>query len=293
MDFKKLTTFQSAALNLSFSEAANQLGYVQSAVTNQIKALEEELGAQLFDRNGRGVKLTSAGKQLLHYTHKLISLRDEAKLSISSNDYEKPIQIGGHETIITYYLPKLLSDFSKNQPDMRFNILSTPVANLKRELSSDNLDVAFILEKPFTKTGLKVHTFQSEPVVIVCSPSHRLATKAFISPDELVNEHILLTEKGCCYRNQFERILIDIGAYAGQVSEFVSIEAIKQCVQLNLGIAALSLASVQKELANGELHKLKLNGVNLESNIHFVYNQNRVYSKCVDNFISYCSTYTF
>lgn len=293
MDFKKLNTFQSAALNLSFSEAANQLGYVQSAVTNQIKALEEELDVQLFDRNGRGVKLTSAGKQLLHYTQKLILLRDEAKSSISNNDYEKPIQIGGHETIITYYLPKLLSCFSKLNPSIRFIILATPVADLKKELSTDNLDVAFILEKPFIKTGLKVHTFQSEPVVIVCSPSHHLAAKDFIKADDLVNEHILLTEKGCCYRNQFERLLIDVGAYTGQVSEFVSIEAIKQCVKLNLGVAALSLSSVQQELQNGELQQLKLTDTELKSNIHFVYNQNRVYSKSIANFINYCEKYTF
>lgn len=293
MDFKKLSTFQTAALNLSFSEAANQLGYVQSAVTNQIKALEEELNVQLFERNGRGVKLTSAGQQLLHYTQKLILLRDEAKFSMLNNEHQNPIQIGGHETIITYYLPNLLSDFSKAHPDIRFNILSTPVADLKKELSTDHLDVAFILEKPFTKIGLKVHTFHSEPVVIVCSPKHRLASRTFIKPDELINEHILLTEKGCCYRNQFERVLIDVGAYTGQISEFVSIEAIKQCVKLNLGLAALSQSSVQKELENGELQQLTLTDIDLKSNIHFVYKQNRVHSKSVTNFINFCENYAF
>ncbi len=60
LDFKKLRTFQCAAQTLNFSEASNQLGYVQSAVTNQIKALEEELDTKLFERNGRGVALTGA-----------------------------------------------------------------------------------------------------------------------------------------------------------------------------------------------------------------------------------------
>ena len=97
MDFKKLRTFQSAATHLNFSEAANQLGYVQSAVTNQIKALEDELDVRLFERNGRGVILTGAGEQLLHYTYQLMQLRDEAKSALSKRPSLKPIVIGGHE----------------------------------------------------------------------------------------------------------------------------------------------------------------------------------------------------
>ena len=78
MDFKRLRTFRAAAQFQNFSEASNHLGYVQSAVTTQIRSLEEELGARLFTRTGRGVALTSAGQKLQEYSDRLFSLRAEA-----------------------------------------------------------------------------------------------------------------------------------------------------------------------------------------------------------------------
>ena len=93
MDFKKLRTFQCAARTLNFSEAAEQLGYVQSAVTNQIKALESELNVQLFERNGRGVALSQSGLQLFDYSQKLFSLRDEARAAVQNVPLAEPIKI--------------------------------------------------------------------------------------------------------------------------------------------------------------------------------------------------------
>ena len=129
MDFKKLRTFQCAARTLNFSEAAEQLGYVQSAVTNQIKALESELNVQLFERNGRGVALSQSGLQLFDYTQKLFSLRDEARAAVQNVPFAEPIKIGGHETVITYYLPQLLKEYSLENPNARFAIQPTPQRN--------------------------------------------------------------------------------------------------------------------------------------------------------------------
>ncbi|REL35865.1 LysR family transcriptional regulator [Thalassotalea euphylliae] len=309
MDFKKLRTFQCAARTLNFSEAAEQLGYVQSAVTNQIKALESELNVQLFVRNGRGVALSQSGLQLFDYTQKLFSLRDEARAAVQNVPLAEPIKIGGHETVITYYLPKLLKEYSLENPNARFAIQPTPPAKLKNELLTQNLDVAFILEAPFQRQGLAVHTFQQEEIVLVCANSHPLAAKANVEVHELAKQHLLLTEKGCCYRNQFERLLISAGAYnTSAVSEFVSIETIKACVALNMGIAALSKVSAAKELAKGELIALNLPDNSMRSSVHCVFKDSVFKNKgfedqnlsdvndsqtALTNFIQFCQRYTF
>ncbi len=294
MDFKKLRTFQCAAQTLNFSEASNQLGYVQSAVTNQIKALENELSTQLFERNGRGVALTDAGEQLLHYSQKLLAIREEARAVVSQVESHAPIRIGGHETIITYYLPKLLNDYCDRYPKARFVIQPTPVANLKNEVLADSLDLAFILEKPFKRQGLVVHTYQAEDIVVVCSPSHPLANKSEVTVSDLAENHLLLTEKGCCYRHQFERHLIESGILkTSNISEFISLETIKQCAKLNMGIAALSSASVKSEIESGGLVQLRVKGMSLSSNIHCAFNVREDRAAEAKQFIEFCLEYRF
>lgn len=296
MDFKKLATFRSAAHTLNFSETAGQLGYVQSAVTNQIKALEEELSVSLFERNGRGVTLTPAGTKLLDYSQRLFELREEAKSALIDSNCQHqlpPIRIGGYETILTYYLPILLRSFSHKQPKAQFHIQALPVASLKNEIASEKLDVAFILEKRFARAGLTIHTYAREPVVIVCATNHELAQRTDLTITDLGNQHLLLTEQGCCYRNQFERALIDVGAFTGQVSEFASIETIKQCALMGMGIAALSYASVADELKQGKLQQLNIQALEIDTELQMAVNNQRHYPEHVQEFISFCSRFDF
>ena len=110
---------------------------------------------------------------------------------------------------------------------------------------------------------------------------------------KLADEHLLMTEKGCCYRNQFERLLIGAGAYTGNVSEFVSVETIKQCVKMGLGIAALSHASVKQELDKGELQELAVVGSQIHSSIHLVYNEKQQQAENVAGFIGFCEEFAF
>ena len=110
----------------------------------------------------------------------------------------------------------------------------------------------------------------------MCAPSHHLSGKPEVQPYCLASEHLLLTERGCCYRNQFERTLIDAGVYnTNGVSDFISIEAIKECVKLNMGIAALSFSSVINEIKRGELKVIKLGGAAMTSAIHCAYDNKK------------------
>lgn len=294
MDFKKLRTFRCAAQTLNFSEAANELGYVQSAVTNQIKALEEELATPLFARNGRGVALTTAGEELLQYSQRLFGLREEAISAVTRATQVQPtIRIGGYESVLTYYLPEFLQAYANACPAAKFQICPVPVSSIKSEVLANKLDIAFVLERPFHRPGLHIHTYRDEEIVLVCSPEHPLAHQAKVSGLDLASQHLLLTEKGCCYRNQLERALIDLGAYPEHISEFVSIEAIKACVKRNMGIGALSHISVAKELASGELIALPWDGEPIQSQIHLLYSENVAHSSGIQNCIKFAKEFQF
>lgn len=290
MDFKKLNTFRTAARALNFSKASNSLGYVQSAVTNQIKLLEEELETPLFNRNGRGVRLTKAGEKLLEYTDQLLALRDEAKNAIRDTKATGgTLSIAGYETILTYRLPVLLDQFVKRYPDVKLQISPKSVRALKPGLLDGTIDLAFILEEEFTTQGLEWIKLQDEEVVVVASPDHPLAGCTGVRASDLADETLLLTEAGCNYRNRFERALIKAGAYNGSHLEFNSIETIKACARLGTSVAAISKVSVEQDLKAGSLVALDWVDDSLDVALLMAWSRNRWKSPAVERFLETAS----
>lgn len=276
MDFKKLRTFRAAAQFQNFSDASAHLGYVQSAVTNQIKALEDELQTRLFKRTGRGVALTEAGLKLQQYCEKLFNLRDEATLAVKGDSVVKPVvRIAGYETLLTYRLPEVIRNFHQTHPNTHIQVQPVAVKQLRQLVLNEAIDVALIFDDTDVSAthqlaGLKQQALGEEPVVVVASPKHPLVGKADVSLADLAGETLLLTEQGCYYRNRFEKALIQAGAMTGTLIEFTSIEAIKACVAGGTGIAAISKISVQSQLDSGEIAEIKMTDLALSVGVLLV-----------------------
>lgn len=290
MDFKKLRTFRIAAQLQNFSDASSHLGYVQSAVTSQIKSLEEELETPLFKRNGRGVSLTEAGNKLLEYCDKLFSLRDEATLAVKGQTQSQQlIRIAGYETILTYRLPHIIHDFNQQFPQVQLQIQPVGVKQLRQLLLTDQTDIAFIFDELVagqnqTIAGLQQTKLGSEEIVVIAAPKHPLAQEQTLRINDLTGHTLLLTEQGCYYRNHFEKALIQAGAFTGTLLEFTSIEAIKACVKTGTGIAAISKVSVQPLLDTGKLVELNIADLSLSVDLLLVSKQKQ-HSAAVQAFI--------
>lgn len=286
MDFKRLKTFRVAARLLNFSAASNQLGYVQSAVTGHIKVLEDSLGVMLFERTGRTVRLTPAGKTLLDYSDKLFALREEAIQEVTRSDELSGILcISGHETVLSYRLPVLLDRFSKNYPKINLTIIPTDIRQLKNRLLNNELDVVFTLEEPFEHVDIECYPILIEQVVIIANINHPLVGKKGILPNDLNNEPLLLTDTGCSYRNRFEELLTKHKINNEQKLEFSSIELIKSCVKLDTGIAAISKVSVEKEINNNELAVLDWKGEDLSVPLFMLWSNKRTLPTHIKTFI--------
>src|SRR5580698_2385596 len=112
LDLRQVRTFLEVARTRSFTRAAAQLYYAQSSVTAQVQLLEKDLGLPLFNRLGRQVELTSAGRQFLSYAERLICLAEEARLSVQKNgEIAGPLVVSASESLLTYRLPELLRTF--------------------------------------------------------------------------------------------------------------------------------------------------------------------------------------
>ena len=269
MEFRQLDTFVTVARELSFSRAAAGLGYVQSSVSSQVAALEREFGVPLFDRLGRRIALTEAGKVMLDYSERLLDLAREAGEAVAdaragSGEVTGSLSVSAPETLLTYRLPELLTVFHEIHPKVRVSLKPTAVGRLVgttlRALEEGRVDVAFVLDVPSVSVeGLSAELLMEEDVSVVAPPTHALAGTTPVDPSNLVGETVLLPEapqSGCAYRGRFERQFSEGGVVPRETLEFQSIEAIKRCVSAGMGVTVLPTVAVEAELAAGALSEL-------------------------------------
>ena len=266
MELRHLTTFRAVASGLSFTRAATELGYVQSAVTGHVKALEDEFGVRLFDRLGRRIALTQAGIQLLNYTDKILKLTDEAVAVVGGQDDPAgPVRVSAPEVLCTYRLPAVIRDLHDQHPKVQLLFRANPTGaldpNLRRALGVGDVDIAYVLDEDIAATEtLWVEPLTTEPLVVIAAPQHPLSRASAVEPSDLDGVPVLLTDKGCGYRRVFERALHSAGARTALAGEFTSGETVKRCVEAGMAIGVLAAISVAAEVKAGRLAALPWNG---------------------------------
>lgn len=284
MEFRHLSTFRTVAAELSFTRAAARLGYVQSAVTSHVKALEDELGVQLFDRLGRRIMLTHAGNQLLDYADQILQLADEARTKVSeAGEPAGPVTVSAPEMLCAYRLPPVIRELHRQHPGIRLLFRASPTGalddSLRHALANGDIDAAFVLDENLVPTGsLSVEYLASEPLVVVAAPHHPLARAPAVGPADLDDVPVLLTEKGCGYRRVFERALHGAGARPAIAGEFTSGDTVKYCVEAGTLIGVLARISVAAELDTGRLIALPWTGPPLALSSYLVAHQHRLIS---------------
>lgn len=269
VELRQVETFRAVAEELSFSRAAARLGYVQSSVSAQVASLEQEFGAPLFDRLGRRISLTEAGRVMLRYSGGLLDLAEEtreavADAGVGSGEVTGRLVVSAPETLLTYRLPRLLALFHERHPKVRLSVRPSAVGRLagsmRRTVEEGTVDVAFVLDAPVEVSGLSVEPLLEERISVIAPSSHALASSALVYPRDLSGETVLLPEapeSGCAYRGQFEYQLGVAGVVPSEKLEFQSIEAVKQCVAAGMGLSVLPSVAVDSELEGGNLAALR------------------------------------
>ncbi|MEV0183939.1 LysR family transcriptional regulator [Streptomyces sp. NPDC050625] len=254
MELRLLVTFEKVATALSFTRAAAELKYAQSSVTGQIRALESDLGTELFDRLGSRIRLTEAGERLLPYARRMIELAEEARTAVAGADEPAgTLAIGTMESLTSYRLPPLLELFHHRYPRVRLSLRTTIGDETRQALRQGTYDLGFLMEEQTEHAGLEGVVLAEEPLVLVAAPGHPLAGKPVTTAD-LVRQPLLATEPGCAYRDLFERELTALAPV--DFMEFGTIEATKRAAAAGLGSALLPEVTVAAELSEGSLVRL-------------------------------------
>ena len=147
LDLTTLRSFAAVAETGGVTRAARMLNLTQSAVSMQLKRLEEMLGIDLLQRSGRTVALTPAGEQLLHYARRMVSLNDEVYARLTANSYEGELILGVPEDILYPVVPKVLQKFHAAYPRMRVQLVTAPTFDLRDQLAASEIDLALTTEE--------------------------------------------------------------------------------------------------------------------------------------------------
>jgi len=261
VELKHLQTFRTVAQELSFTRAAEKLMYAQSSVTQQIQALEDELGTPLFERLGRRVLLTERGHLLLTYADKLLAMATEARTMVSGEATPSgTLTIGAAESLCLYRLIDMLQEYRHHYPNVQLVIRSALCAEMRRSVQRGEIDIVLTIEPPTRTESLVTETLFEETMLLLVSPDHPLVDKERVEPADLHGEAFVMTELGCSYRAYLDHVFEDNGVLPSGRLEFFSIELIKKCTRSGLGITLLPEMCVRDELAAGTLVPLRWSG---------------------------------
>ena len=288
MEVRQLEIFRALAEELNFTRTAERVHCVQSNVTGQIRSLEQELGTQLFDRLAKRVVLTEAGRRLLPYADKVLGALTEAKQVLSPSSVPAgPLRVGAPESVLTYRLPRVLRKFRKSYPEVEliFRPYPEPEASLFEPLESGQLDVVIRMVDEIKNERASSIRLRTERVVFVISPAHPLADKAKLGPEDLKGQRMLLTEAGCAYRKKLDDLLAARGIRPKNITEFTSVEAIKGCAALGMGIALLPQIAVDAELRQQRLATLRWAGPSMDIATHVIWHREKWISPAMDAFV--------
>src|SRR5258708_15432147 len=192
----RLKVCRAVAENLSFRKAGEELYLTQPAVTQQIKALEEDLGVQLFDRTGTRIELTAAGSMLLRYVAQIDKLLGPAEQAIAALDGKGggELQIGVSTTISQYVLPRMLRQFRKEHPKIRLLVRSGNTEQIVEALIDQHVSLGLI-EGPSRRRELRTEPFLDDELVLIVPGSHEWADQSDVSCADLADAPLLMRER--------------------------------------------------------------------------------------------------
>jgi len=268
MDTTGLRTFITAAELESFSHAADQLYLTQPAVSKRVATLEGELGTPLFDRIGRRVFLTAAGRELLPRAKSILNEIEDSRRLITnlSGTVTGQLSIGTSHHIGLHRLPPILRNYSAQYPDVELDLHFMDSEAACRAVLAGELELGIVTLPPDPIDDLKTEIIWPDPLSIVINKNHPLATQHKTKLLELANTPAILPAHGTYTRELLEQAFAPKGLTlkTGMTTNYL--ETIKMMVSVGLGWSVLPETMLSKEIV-----ALNINGINISRQLGFVF----------------------
>jgi DNA-binding transcriptional LysR family regulator len=271
MELSQLEVFLAVARERRFSRAAEKLYRTQSAVSQTIRKLEDELGEALFDRSSRQGVLTDAGKVLYDYAEKLINLRGEAAESLTElRELQKgKLVIAANEFTVLYLLP-VLAVFRRLHPMIKISVERALGSHIPDDVLLYRAEFGVLSYEPQEPTLNSIVVYLDE-LVFVAPPNHPLASAKQISIRQLGAESFVAHIVSSPYREKVLQLFKTHKTPLHMDLELPTLQAIKQYVAMGNGVALIPEISVETELARGELVRIPVRELQIKRKLRLIY----------------------
>ncbi len=282
--FRQLKLFESVARNSSFTRASEELYLTQPAVSTQIKQLEDEVGTPLFERLGKKIFLTEAGREMYEFSRSIAKKFDDVSMVLGEM---KGVKRGHLDIAVTstaeYFAPYLLAAFCKQHSGITVNLDVINREALLRQLA-DNIPDMAIMGSPHGGRDLEADLFMSNPLVVIAPLNHPLSGSGRIPLQTLFKESFIVREKGSGTRNAIQIFLEQRGLTMTTTMEMSRNEAIKHAVMAGLGLGIVSIHTLEMELALKRLVVLNVEGFPILKDWYIVHRSGKRFSAAAQAF---------
>ncbi len=285
MDFDQLTTFVQVAKLKSFSKAGQKVFRSQSAVSAQIRQLEQAYHAKLLDRSAKSVELTPAGVVLFEFAERLLRLRDESMQVVADrgNVVQGPVAFGANEATCLYLLPDILAEFQRRYPLVQISIYRNFSHKILQRLEDGSLDLG-IVTLPLKSPNLKIHTINRDRLRFMVSAKNPMAQRSHVTLEEIASAPLIFPKTGFT-RQVLDKLFRPYRSRLRIAMELPSIGMIKTFVAADVGISIISESFARDQVKSGEVKLLNVEGFDMYRELALVYRRDRSLPRAVQALI--------
>ena len=269
------------------TKAAEVLHMTQPAVSLAIKELEQYYGVHLFDRIGRRLQITDAGKHFLQYAIHISDLFSDMETGLRDWDSKGILRIGASITIGSQFLPRYVKAFTEICPGLDVRVTVDQSERLEQKIMANVLDCALI-EGIAHDPNIVSEAYMEDHLSVICSRDKGWKQGQVVSIEDFQRQRFLLREIGSGTREVFDRVVEQAGIHITPVWEAMSTTALVNAVINGLGIAVLPHRMILPALRQGLVCTVKVEGLSFSRNFHIIYHKDKFLTASAKRFINLC-----
>jgi LysR family transcriptional regulator, low CO2-responsive transcriptional regulator len=285
MDFDQLEIFLEVARLSSFSRAAERRFRTQPAISSQIRALEEEVGARVLDRSGGRVSLTAAGKLFFKYAEETIEHRKTILTEIAETERvpRGEIVVGANEGTCLHILPEVFAQFKRDYPNVAVSIKRSDYARILESILENSVDFG-VVSLPVNDNRLEAQMIHRDHLVAITAPKHPLAARKSVTVAEIASYPLVVPKLGHT-RDALDALFYDHHVKPNLAMELDSSELLKRFVAAGVGVGFIARSNIEEDIRAKALVAITLDDVQIRRDLALVFRKDKSLSRAARAFM--------
>lgn len=285
MNYRKLKIFYSVSETLNMTKSSKEVYMSQSAVSQTIKDLEEELGITLFERIYKKLYLTEDGILFKEYTRRILNMWDDMLKQIQSKKNEELIKIGGSTTSGIYLLPYLCKKFSTVNPNINFDIQIDNTSTIIQKVLENQIDIGIIDSILPNNSEIISIELQKDYLKVITPNIEKFFNKKEFLISDFKEESMILREEGSGTREIIDKYFTKFNITSNNKMVISNNEAIKKMVEIGLGISIVSNLVIENEILEEKLLAFDIPDLEVNSAFRIIFHKDKYISLILQKFI--------